>query len=224
MSRVLEAAADYRRGLSFVDEAFRSAQEQLGESVPCRRGCSSCCAAVFDVPPADALLLGAWLDEQSDAVREEVLAVARGTRDAVEAAARALAEAGDADLAGWTLAEGIRALPSAALTRLAEASASARCPLLDGEGACRAHDSRPSLCRLQGLPWKDTATGAVLPDFCRLDPRQVANPPRSLDLARLDGLRELAGEAAREAAGESDAVARGRTFVADALIRWAERR
>ena len=191
-----EAAAELRRGLFFIDEAFERARAVDGTCVPCRRGCSRCCAAVFDVHEADALLLGDWLaslsgEERAELHRRSALVVRR-----VEEAAAGLARDGETALEGWSAELGFKGLPAPVVTRLAAAVTEA-CPLLGAEGECRAHASRPAICRLGGLPWKDTASGALLPDFCRLEPAMARNPPQELDLGRLDGLRLEVDEAIR---------------------------
>jgi Fe-S-cluster containining protein len=206
-------AATYAAGLWTLDRAFESARRAPGLVVPCGRGCSACCAAVFDVQPADALLLRLWLVDRDPDERAAVEARAAEVLAAVQAAAERLAAMGESALAGWTPADGLTALPAAAVTRLAGAVDLA-CPLLDASGACRAHASRPALCRLQGLPWRDPVTGTVLPDHCRLDERMGANAIQDLDLAALDGLRHETAEDARRLGLASP---RGRTFVAAAL-------
>ena len=184
--------------------------------IPCGRGCSSCCAAVFDVHPADALLLRTWLQGQEPSVRAEIGLRATAVLDEVLAAARALQAAGEATLADWDPREqGLSALPSATITELA-AGVAAPCPLLGEEGECRAHASRPALCRLQGLPWRDPVTGAELPDFCRLEAAMAENRPQDIDLARLDALRTEAAEAIRLASTEPAPPPR-RSFVAAIL-------
>jgi len=167
---------------------------------------------VFDVHAADARLLGAWLAAASPSERYDVVARARRVVAAVQRAARRLAKA-DAWLKGWHWREGLAALPAASVARLAEEAASP-CPLLDA-GSCRAHASRPALCRLQGVPWRDAATGAELPDFCRLEPGQETLEAQPVDLLRLDDFREVS-RAALPAPG-------GRTFVAAALLQAAGR-
>lgn len=210
-----EAAADrFRRGLSFVDEAFERARQADGTCVPCRRGCSRCCesAAVFDLREADALLLRAWWRRQPEPSRREATERAREVVDAVAAAARRLAAAGESTLRDWRPGDGLDALPPPVATRLA-AEVDRPCPLLGPEGECRAHGDRPSACRLAGVPWRDPVSGGQLPDACRLEPGMEANEPQELDLGRLDGLRHDVDEAFRAAGGRPR-----RRFVAQVLV------
>jgi Fe-S-cluster containining protein len=209
--------AAYRRGLAFVDRAFERARTRSGLTVPCRRGCNSCCAALFDVHEADAALLRDWLSRRREAEREQVLRRAEAVVREVERARDDLLAAGEWALDGWDpLRDPLDRLPSAVATRLA-AEVPSPCPLLGEEGDCRAHADRPAICRLQGLPWRDPATGGTVADFCRLEPGMESNPPQALDLARLDALRHETAEALRGAADGSESSP-GRRFVAAALL------
>ena len=60
-------------------------------------------------------------------------------------------------------------------------------------------------------------------DFCRLDPLQADDPPQELDLALLDARRHETTERLR-APGASGRLPEDRTFVAEALLRWADDR
>ena len=204
-ARAAEVAARLEQALAVVDAAFGEAAAAAGPAVPCRRGCSACCVAVFDVHPGDALLLGRWLDEQPPATRADVL----GRAEAVLRAARGSGPA------GWSPEEGFATLDDAEVERLAEA-VPLPCPILGAEGECRAHASRPAICRLQGLPWRDARTGTLVPDGCRLVPGQATLVPVPLDF---DAVDEARLEARERLAGDS--LPRGRTFVAEALVRWA---
>jgi Fe-S-cluster containining protein len=211
-----EAAADYRRGLSYIDEAFEQAREKGECVIPCKRGCSSCCSAVFDLPPADGYLLRSWLEDQEPALAGGVRERSAAILESVRAAAKDLEEEGEACFSGWDpLSDGLGGLPAAALTRLA-GRVHEPCPLVGEDGECLAHESRPALCRLGGLPWRDPETGSDLPDFCRLEPEMAENTPQELDLARLDGLRWEADESFRRALPDTGRALR-RSFVAAVL-------
>ncbi|MEM7248509.1 MAG: hypothetical protein AAF533_24465, partial [Acidobacteriota bacterium] len=174
---------------------------------------------VFDVHPSDALLLGYWLDEQDAEVRADVLERARAIRESVLRRRDELVEEGETELAGWVPEDGFRLLFSATVTRLA-AGVLGGCPLLGPEGECRAHVSRPAICRLQGLPWRDRASGEVLPDLCRLEEGMADNLPQPLELGRLDALRHETEESV--AAERGRRLPAGRSFVAEVLLRWAQ--
>ena len=200
-------------GLRVLDDSFARAASRLGDAVPCRRGCSACCVAIFDIHPADALLLGRWLDELAEGSRDEVLARC----DEILAAARALAPI--ADPRGWSPEEGLSALSDESINVLAEGIPLA-CPVLGPEGECRAYDLRPAICRLQGLPWMDVTSGAVVPDLCRLDDRQAGTQAQPLDFTPVDtGRWEVRDGLAGQLGGS---LPRGRTFVAEALRRWQD--
>lgn len=211
-----EAATVYRRGLSFIDEAFERAREAGDCVVPCKRGCASCCSAVFDLPPADGLLLLSWLSEQEPSLREDIEARSGRILDSVRSAASRLLEEGEDSLAGWEpQVHGLTGIPARVATVLA-GLVREPCPILGPEGECRAHDSRPALCRLGGLPWRDPVSGAELPDFCRLEPEMGDNPAQELDLSRLDGLREDCVEALRHESRGAGELPR-RSFIAAVL-------
>ena len=202
--------------LRVLDDAFSTSARRLGASVPCGRGCSACCVAVFDIHPADALLLGRWLDGVPLEMRSDVL----GRAEAVVARAREVvaSEPPGGSLVGWSPEDGLAPLPDHAIEHLAQEIAMS-CPVLGPDGECLAYDSRPAICRLQGLPWADATSGAILPDLCRLDERQASNPPQPLDFTSLDGSRwEVRDQFADQLGGS---LPRGRSLVAEALIRWA---
>jgi Fe-S-cluster containining protein len=206
------------QSLQFIDDAFASAAAAMGDAVPCRRGCLACCAAVFDIHPVDAMLLGAWLDRQDEPRRAVVLERAADVAAQVEAAAGEMANQGLPELRSFRAEDGFEGLSAASITALA-AAVELSCPLLGPDGACGAYFYRPAPCRMQGLPWRDPASGLTVTDFCQLDPQQAGVSPQPLDLGRLDGLRLEAAEAVRTE-GSRSRVSRGRGFVSGALLRW----
>jgi Fe-S-cluster containining protein len=137
-------------------------------------------------------------------VRDDVVGRARDVLEEIRGAAP-----------DWDPLGGFAHLSEGEITGVA-AAVGAPCPVLGTGGECRAHEDRPSLCRLQGLPWRDAADGSVLPDFCRLDPRQESLRPAPLDLA---SIRAERAETAHALRGDPR-VAPSRTCVAAALVRW----
>jgi Fe-S-cluster containining protein len=212
-------AGEYLLGLVPFQEAFDSARHRLGDAVPCRRGCSACCedAAVFEIHAADAALLQQGLLEAAPESREAIRGRARDLLERLRTAAAALALEGETLLEDWEPLSGL-ALPDRIVERLA-AGVRGRCPVLDASGDCALHAHRPAICRLQGIPWRDPATGADLPDFCRLDPRQAGLAAQDAPLHALDDLREEVRLRLQEAAGERAIPAR--TTVAAALLAGA---
>lgn len=209
-------AEAWRLGLVVLDDAFERARRALGEGVRCGKGCSHCCAGLFEIHAADAALLADGIAALPGPDRLALLERAREVVSGVERAAEELAGRGETALAGWRADDGLSTVPETALARLAEA-ADTRCPVLDASGACSLHAFRPAICRLQGVPWRDPETGWELPDGCRLDPRQAGHAPQPIALSALDEAREQ--ERARLARASGGSV-RTRTFVAQAVVSW----
>ncbi|HEB89586.1 MAG TPA: YkgJ family cysteine cluster protein [Deltaproteobacteria bacterium] len=148
---------------------------------------------------------------------EAVLASLRELHDAIDARARAIARVHEKRLScrkgcsaccldGLTVrqveAERIRRAHSDLLER-GEPHSEGGCAFLDGDGACRIHADRPSVCRTQGLPLRilfEDDTGEIVErrDICPLN--LAGGPPLDrlaedacwligpfeLELARLD--------------------------------------
>lgn len=211
ISRETEA---WRLGLAVFGEAFDRAKARQGESLPCRRGCSSCCesAAVFEIHSPDAALLREGLRAASSERRLTILQRAEAILGQLRAAAAEIVAAGESRLRGWDPLGGFVGLTPDLIEGLA-AKVQGACPILESDGSCGLHDSRPAICRLQGVAWRDPDTGAELPDFCTLEPRPPGGAVIEGPLLALDDLREqLRIRLAR--AGESPA----RTCVASALL------
>ena len=211
-------AEAWRLGLVVLDDAFDRARAALGEGVRCTKGCSHCCAGVFEIHAADAALLSEGVASLPESERLAMIARARGVVSRVEAVARTLAGGGERLLSGWSADQGLSTVPARTLARLAEA-ADTRCPVLDDGGACSLHAFRPAICRLQGVPWRDDETACELPDGCRLDARQEAHAPQPVSLLALDEARER--ERARLVSVSSGPVLT-RTFVAQAVAAAGE--
>lgn len=118
-----------------ADAAFaRVAQAHPGE-VRCTEGCDDCCHALFDLSPIEAVALAKTACALPRNLRRRLL------RRASKAAAefdRAMAAA---------LGQG----PSGRQAALSRARVA--CPLLENK-RCLLYDSRPTTCRLYGLPVK----------------------------------------------------------------------
>ncbi len=188
-----------------IDRAFDATRALPEAVVPCGKGCSACCTAVFEIHAADVPLLREGLALLDAADRADILARAETVRDRMATEARRL-EATEPSFRDWD-AVALDGVPARALAELADRVTDA-CPVLDAAGSCRLHAHRPAICRLQGLPWRDAGSGEALADFCRLVPEQADNPAAVADLAGLDEGRELAR---RDRSGPS------RTTVAGAL-------
>jgi len=212
-----DEAEAWRLGLVFLDDAFTAAKSRLGAALPCARGCAHCCsgASLFEIHAADAALLAAGLEQADPHARAAIRARALGLIGRFREAAADLAAEGEAHLEDWDpLAQGL-GLPARVVEALA-ARVEGACPVLAADGDCLLHAHRPAICRLQGVGWRDPETGAELPDFCTLDPRQAEAAAQDAPLHRLDELREDLRGRMQAAAGERSVP--GRTFVAAALL------
>jgi Fe-S-cluster containining protein len=123
-----------------VDEVFKKVQEEYGDCVSCKMGCSDCCHALFDLTLIEAL----YIKNQFDAVfkteaREQILERANRADRKVHKLKR---------IAQKDYEEG---KPQEDI--LAEMAAQRiRCPLLDNENQCELYSFRPITCRLYGIP------------------------------------------------------------------------
>lgn len=215
MRRGDEAEA-WLQALRPFDESFERAAAALGESLGCRRGCSSCCesAGFFEIHGPDAALLRHGMAEAPPAVRARIAARAALVVETVRSAARSLGEAREPRLAGWQPEEGLGSLGERQVEAMAD-SVRMACPVLDPDGTCALHAWRPAICRLQGLAWRDPQTGSELPDFCDLESRASPMPIAEGPLHLLDEVREsIRGRLEQEGRAGSST----RTFVAAALL------
>ena len=75
------------------------------------------------------------------------------------------------DITVWEAEADLIRKRHAALLRDGAPHAAGACAFLDDEGACRIYDSRPYVCRTQGLPirWIDHDAGVEHRDICELN-------------------------------------------------------
>ena len=130
----------YRQLLDEVDTWFTTCLQAGGSSLACRRGCSACCRALFDITLLDAWLLKAAfanlpMDVQSQVLNrcQPRLAELRGLWP---------------DLKNPYL---LNTLPEEEWLSTPEEDQTP-CPLLDEKGYCLVYADRPLTCRLHGLP------------------------------------------------------------------------
>ncbi|MFA6464373.1 MAG: YkgJ family cysteine cluster protein [Desulfurivibrionaceae bacterium] len=108
-----------------IDQAFEAVRKDHREEITCNKGCADCCHAVFDVSLVEAVNLQTYLQQLEPTVQGEIAVAAQEARQAWEQ----IMESG-----------------------LDPAVARIRCPLLDGQGACRCYEARPVNCRTYGIP------------------------------------------------------------------------
>jgi Fe-S-cluster containining protein len=115
-------------------EAVAAIKRDFSREVRCRKGCTDCCHAVFDISLAEARHLRQHFDTL--ARRERRGALARASRA----------------LAAWNaLAAGQTDISTARI----------RCPLLTDQGVCICYEARPVNCRTYGVPTAIRGAGHV---------------------------------------------------------------
>jgi Fe-S-cluster containining protein len=134
---------DYRRLLGEVEAWFASCLAVAGPDLACRRGCSACCKALFDITLLDAWLLRESFADLQAEVQSAVLN--RCQPRFTELCKR------------WPQLKHpyfLNALPEEEWTDMPEDD-QIPCPLLDDNGHCLVYAARPLTCRLHGLPHID---------------------------------------------------------------------
>jgi Fe-S-cluster containining protein len=109
----------------FVDQTMAMLFQQFPDEVLCRKGCTDCCNAVFDLSCIESRFLLRMFKTLPPDVREEILA-------------RCLA----AEEQWGEIGSG----------RIDPSTARIRCPLLSEQGACLCYAARPINCRTYGVP------------------------------------------------------------------------
>jgi Fe-S-cluster containining protein len=110
---------------SLTDKAVEEIQDRYRKEVLCKKGCTHCCYAVFDVSLIEALYLRSHFDSLDRRQRRAVLVRAR---KAIKAWDQLIATGTDISIA-----------------RI-------RCPLLTDKGECACYAARPINCRTYGIP------------------------------------------------------------------------
>ena len=130
----------YRSLVDQVDAVFKQVQEEFGECVACKVGCSDCCHALFDLTLIEAMFIKSQFDKvipKED--RQKIIERANVADRKVYMLKR---EASKAHEEGKS--------ETAILEEMAEQRI--RCPLLDDGEKCELYASRPITCRLYGIP------------------------------------------------------------------------
>jgi Fe-S-cluster containining protein len=130
----------YEQLVAEVDSVFASIQSQHPECVTCKKGCSDCCHALFDLSLIEAL----YLNHRFHGV------LAKEVKDNI------LIKADQADRAAYKLKyqaykshrDGLAA--EAILEDMSRKRV--RCPLLNNQDQCDIYVYRPLTCRLYGVP------------------------------------------------------------------------
>lgn len=130
----------YQELVKKAEAAFNAVEEQHGDEVKCKKGCSDCCHALFDLTLIEALYVNhQFLEKFADKERVAILEKANRAdrkiyklkRDAFRALERGKNEV---DILGQMAGERVR------------------CPLLNEDNLCDLYEHRPITCRLYGIP------------------------------------------------------------------------
>ena len=181
--------AAYRDLLQRLDRWFADSSDRNPGIVPCRPGCSACCHGPFDISVADVVL-----------IREAVARLPANAREEVARRALAQVERMQELEPGWDSREGLGGMTEEEFDRVSDAMASAPCPLLNDQGACRIYQDRPLVCRLIGLGVV-TPAGRVIENACPIAsefPEYAALPLQPLDLEAVEELEVACLEAASD--------------------------
>lgn len=130
----------YAQILLVSDKLFLKVHEEFPEQVLCKRGCSDCCNALFDLALIEALYINYCFNKNFDS----------------QAQASILERANKADRAVYRLKKNsykdIQKGRSEKEILQQMAKERVRCPLLDEQNECVMYESRPLTCRLYGVP------------------------------------------------------------------------
>lgn len=124
-----------------ADALFKQIYEGYPEEVICKKGCSSCCHALFDLSLVEALYINTKFNEliTDNMLRFEITnrasEVDRQTVKVKRELFRSVQKGKDSN----------EVLEEAAHLNM-------RCPLLSDDDACLLYDARPVTCRIYGVP------------------------------------------------------------------------
>ncbi len=108
-----------------ADMAVADVQKRYSKEVRCKKGCTDCCYAVFDVSLIEALYIRQHFDSLDRKQRRAALNIAKKA------------------IKSWDQLVAAKTDPSVARIR---------CPLLADSGECVCYKSRPINCRTYGIP------------------------------------------------------------------------
>jgi Fe-S-cluster containining protein len=130
----------YKALVKQVDAIFQKVQEEYGACVTCKKGCSDCCHALFDLTLIEALYLKSQFDAVFETQDREVIVerANRSDRQVHKLKRRAHKAFQDGKSQEAILEE--------------MAAQRNRCPLLNDINQCELYAARPITCRLYGIP------------------------------------------------------------------------
>ncbi|MDY0274948.1 MAG: YkgJ family cysteine cluster protein [Desulfomicrobium sp.] len=130
--------SSYEALVAQIDGVFNKVANDFPTEVACRKGCSDCCHALFDISLVEALYLNSKFLELDEGTRHKILIDADKADRKVNVLKRKLSKAAAQEDTSKILAQ-------VGKERI-------RCPLLDSDNQCKLYDFRPITCRLYGIP------------------------------------------------------------------------
>lgn len=138
--RFEETFSYYEKLAKAADQVFEKIKTEFPREISCRRGCSDCCHALFDVSLVEALYLNHHFNRQFEGKDREAL----------------IEKANRADRTVYKIKRDARKRLEKGHTEedllVALSSERIRCPLLDSGDQCTLYEHRPITCRLYGVP------------------------------------------------------------------------
>lgn len=181
LERITPLFDAYESLLAISDQAFEKVQQAYPEKVTCKKGCSDCCSAIFDLALIEALYLNYSFNKRFDLQQQAPI----------------IERANKADRTVYKLKKkSYKAIQEGCseedvLRKIAEERV--RCPLLNDENQCDMYDNRPLTCRVYGIP---TAIGEEA-HICGLSGFQEGESYPTFKLDRIRGeIQRLSLEAA----------------------------
>lgn len=132
------------------DRAFDSIARAHAGCVTCKKGCSDCCHALFDLSLVEAMYINKAFEKAFDYGAERSAVITRAS-ETDRRLTRLKRELYRAEKDGENL------------STIMQRAASERipCPLLSSDNVCMLYDARPITCRLYGVPTEIGANGHV---------------------------------------------------------------
>lgn len=109
---------------NYIDKSFETIICSHPEEVRCKKGCSDCCHAIFDISFIEAARIASFLSQNGNILEDQ--------QERAKEAAQLYEE----------VAQG----------KLDPSKGRIRCPLLAADDLCLAHQVRPINCRTYGVP------------------------------------------------------------------------
>jgi Fe-S-cluster containining protein len=130
----------YEDVVAMAETVFDRVQKEHGDCVKCKKGCSDCCNALFDISFIEALYINYFYKQKFDGEEKKRLDDKANKADRlvykIKRQAYQAAQEGHPEL---------EILNDMAKQRV-------RCPLLNDQDECDLYDKRPLTCRFYGIP------------------------------------------------------------------------